>query len=265
MDFATIIGIAGAIGLLVGAILMGHDGHAGDITAFVDPVGAGIVVIGSLLTMLASLPMKGVLKTAQALLKTVFVSSTNHHAIVAEINELAICARREGILSLEQKITPQTDPFLARAVRLVVDGTDRAIVERLLKLSIHAAEERHREAKLGLDAMGKYGPAYGMVGTLIGLVLMLGNLDDPDAIGPGMAVALLGTMYGCIVSSCIFLPLADKLTYYSGREKHLQEMILEGVLAIAEGDNPRVVSQKLDAFLSQSEQSADRSSASEGA
>jgi chemotaxis protein MotA len=263
MDFATIVGVAGAVALLVGAILMGHDGHAGDISAFIDPVGMGIVVGGSVLTLFASMPFSGVVGMLKALARTVKVGNHNHQQLVQEIVELAIVARRDGLLALEQHITADTDPFLARGIRLVVDGTDQEIVQRLMRTQIHAMEERHKEGKMGLDAMGKYGPAYGMVGTLIGLVLMLGNLDDPDAIGPGMAVALLGTMYGCIVSSCIFLPLADKLQMYSHREVHTRELILEGVIAIGAGDNPRIVEQKINSFLSPREQTSLRAPAAE--
>jgi chemotaxis protein MotA len=259
MDFATIVGIVGAIALLAGAILMGHDGHAGDISAFIDPVGMGIVVGGSVLTLFACMPFSGVVEMLRALLRTVMVGGHDHQHLVHQIVELAIVARRDGLLALEQHITPETDPFLARGIRLVVDGTDNEIVRRLLRIQVEAMEERHKEGKMGLDAMGKYGPAYGMVGTLIGLVLMLGNLDDPDAIGPGMAVALLGTMYGCIVSSCIFLPLADKLQMYSHREKHSREMILEGVMSIGAGDNPRIVEQKISSYLSPREQMQIRS------
>ncbi|MFO0948170.1 MAG: motility protein A [Planctomycetota bacterium] len=248
MDIATLIGTIGALALLCGAILMGHDGHAGDISAFIDPVGLGIVIGGSLLTLFASMPMSGVVQTGKAIMKTVLVGHHNHREMVRQIVELAVVARRDGILALESQLGTATDPFLARGIRMVVDGTDMDTVQRLMTIAIHATDERHKHAKLGLDAVGKYGPAYGMVGTLIGLVLMLGNLDDPDAIGPGMAVALLGTMYGCIVSSCIFLPLSDKLTLYSSQETHTQQMVLEGILSIAAGDNWRIVEQKPNFF-----------------
>ncbi|MBX9654512.1 MotA/TolQ/ExbB proton channel family protein [bacterium] len=254
MDIATIIGVVGAFALLCGAILAGHDGHAGDLSAFVDPVGLAIVVGGSLLTLFACMPFKNVIETIRVVMRTVIVKRPHLPTIQKQLIHLAEVARRDGILALENSLPANADRFLAHGIRLVVDGRDSEMVERLLHISIDSLERRHMTGKIALDAVGKYGPAYGMVGTLIGLVLMLGNLDDPDAIGPGMAVALLGTMYGCIVSSCLFLPLADKLALYSHEEVHARHMILEGLLSIQAGDNPSIVSEKLASYLAPREQ-----------
>lgn len=256
MDLATIIGIAGGIGLLCSAILVGHDGHAGDLSAFIDPIGLAMVVGGSMLTLFACMPIRNVFETARVLMRTVIVKPPDLKATMNQLVRFAEIARKDGILALENAMPPDADPFLSKGVRLVVDGTDHEVVERLMEVAIESLEKRHSVGKMAFDAVGKYGPAYGMVATLIGLVLMLGNLDDPDAIGPGMAVALLGTMYGCILSSCIFLPLADKLTYYTHQEVHARRMIVEGLLAIQSGDNPRIVAEKMGAYLSAKDQAA---------
>lgn len=256
MDIATLIGIGGGIGLLCGAILVGHDGHAGDLSAFVDPIGLAMVVGGSVLTLFACMPMRSVLETIRVLLRTVIVKQPNLKATMNQMVRFAEIARKDGILALENAMPADADPFLSKGIRLVVDGTDHEVVERLMEVAIESLEQRHHIGKMAFDAVGKYGPAYGMVATLIGLVLMLGNLEDPDAIGPGMAVALLGTMYGCILSSCVFLPLADKLTFYSHQEVHARRMIVEGLLSIQAGDNPRTVAEKMGAYLSAKEQAA---------
>lgn len=253
MDISTIIGVAGSFLLLIGAILAGHDGHAGDIRAFIDVVGLVIVVGGSFLTVCTCVPLSNVLGLAKVCLKTVFVGNHSHEHVVHQIVDFATIARRDGILALESKMDAHVDPFLATGIRMVVDGSAIENVERALNAEIDSTVARHQEGKMALDAMGMYGPAYGMIATLIGLVLMLGNLDDPDAIGPGMAVALLGTAYGCVVSNVVFLPLGTKLSLYSHREKHSKQMVLEGIRAIQAGDNPRIVEQKLKAFLSPAE------------
>ena len=172
----------------------------------------------------------------------------------ADIDEvfvvLAETARREGILSLEAAIEEGDDPFLSTGVRLAVDGTEPDLIMDILETELQFVEERHKEGQEIIANMGNAAPAFGMIGTLIGLVIMLKNMDDPAAIGPGMAIALLTTMYGAILANIIFGPISAKLKRYSSKEVLAKRMIIEGIMSIQSGDNPRIVEHKLSVFLS---------------
>ena len=163
--------------------------------------------------------------------------------------EFATVARRDGILALENHLDKGINPFVATGIRMAVDGTDPELIEKLMMAEVESLQARHRNGKMLLELFGKYAPAFGMIGTLCGLVAMLANLSDPSAIGPGMAVALLTTLYGAVLSNAVVLPMADKLTYYSRAEVQARMMIVQGVMAIQSGDNPRIVEQKLNVFL----------------
>jgi len=132
---------------------------------------------------------------------------------------------------------------------MAVDGTEGELMEAILRSEMNAIAQRHKTGKSIMETVGRYAPAFGMIGTLMGLIIMLGNMDDPEAIGPGMAVALITTLYGAIVANLFFLPFADKLAFYSKRELEVREVVVRGLLAIQEGDNPRVLEQKLKTLL----------------
>jgi len=142
------------------------------------------------------------------------------------------------------------DDFVVKGIQMAIDGTDPELIEQILTSELDSISDRHNRGKSIFDTMGKYAPAFGMIGTLIGLVIMLQNMDDPSKIGPGMAVALLTTLYGALVANLVCLPLADKLARRSGDELLLKEIVIRGVMSIQSGDNPRVVEQKLKTFLS---------------
>lgn len=169
--------------------------------------------------------------------------------IISSLVSFAEKARREGLLALEDDVEKLDDEFLKKGIQLVVDGTDPELVRRILETEMMFLEERHSNGKKLLDSMGAYAPAFGMIGTLIGLIQMLANLDDPSAIGPGMSVALLTTMYGAMLSNWIFLPLAGKLDLRHNDEAMVKSIMVEGLLSIQAGDNPRIVEEKLKAFL----------------
>lgn len=244
MDFATLIGLFGSITLVLGSIMLG-----GSLTAFVDIPSIGIVLGGGSMTVLTSMPLGPVLGTFKVITKAIFVQLPDPKSLVTQMVEFAVVARRDGILALESKIEPTTHPFVASGIRMAVDGTDPELVEKLMTAEIESLADRHKKGRQVVELFGKYAPAYGMIGTLIGLVQMLGNLSDPSTIGPNMAVALLTTLYGALIANAVCLPLADKLAYYSRQELSACTMILQGVLAIQSGDNPRVVEQKLGVFL----------------
>jgi chemotaxis protein MotA len=162
-------------------------------------------------------------------------------------------ARREGLLALEDELESLNDKFLVNGLQMVIDGLDPELIRDIMETEVTATEQRH---KLGQDvfrAWGALAPAFGMIGTLIGLVQMLANLDDPSAIGPGMAVALITTFYGSVLANLFFIPMAGKLAIRSDAESSLKEAIIEGVLSIQAGTNPRILQEKMKAFVSPQE------------
>ena len=159
--------------------------------------------------------------------------------------------RREGALALQQEIGRLNDAFFSKGLQMLIDGQEPEAIRDFLSMEIQYLQDRHSNGKKILEFMGSAAPAFGMIGTLIGLVQMLRNLNSPDQIGAGMAVALITTFYGAIVANLIFLPLAGKLGLYSKAETTIKEMIIEGICAIAQGDSPTVVREKLQVFVSQ--------------
>ncbi|MGQ9473673.1 MAG: motility protein A, partial [Candidatus Caldatribacteriaceae bacterium] len=169
--------------------------------------------------------------------------------IVGALVSLAEKARKEGLLALEEEAERVQDPFFQRGIQLVVDGTDPQLLKSILETELLFLQERHKEGRGIFEAMASFAPAFGLIGTLIGLVTMLVNLDDPKKVGPGMAVAMLTTLYGAIIANAFCLPVANKLKLRSGEEVLLKEVIIEGILSIQAGDNPRIVEEKLKSFF----------------
>lgn len=163
--------------------------------------------------------------------------------------DLAQKARREGLLALDEEAEELDDYFLRKGLRLVVDGADPETVRQILDIEITFLEERHQSGQRIFDHLGAVAPAFGMVGTVIGLIIMLGNLDNPESIGPAMAVALITTFYGVVLANLIFLPIAGKLRVISDEEVLMREVMIEGILSIQAGENPYIVEQKLESFL----------------
>ncbi|MFH2001068.1 MAG: MotA/TolQ/ExbB proton channel family protein, partial [Planctomycetota bacterium] len=158
--------------------------------------------------------------------------------------------RREGLLALENKLESLEDPFLTKGIRLIIDGFPTETVRDILEIDADQSSARHIMGKSIYDSMGAAAPAFGMIGTLVGLVQMLQNLDDPSKIGGGMAVALITTFYGAVMSNMVFLPLAGKLAQREKEEQLIRQIIIEGVIAIQAGDQPQLVEEKLKSFLS---------------
>ena len=244
MDIASVIGLVGSQVLIVVSIMIG-----GDIMGFIDIPSIIIVIGGGITTLLSSMTMGEFLNFFKVGLKVVFPPSVNLKQIMTQLVEFATVARRDGILALENHLDEKTNKFVATGIRMAVDGTDPELIEKLMLSDIESLQGRHKNGKVFFDLLAKYSPAFGMIGTLIGLVAMLANLSDPSAIGPGMAVALLTTMYGAIIANAVCLPISDKLAFYSRMEVHARMMIVQGVMAIQSGDNPRIVEQKLNVFL----------------
>lgn len=244
MDLASVIGTALAWIMVIWGIASG-----GDPMAFVDVPSLAITIGGALGGTILSSPMERV-KSAGKILKNAFVTEQiDMVGLIQTLVSFAEKARREGLLSLEEDAGQIDDVFMKKAIQLVVDGTDPELVRNILDTEIGLTEDRHKANAEFYSTLGSMGPAFGMIGTLIGLIQMLGNLSDPDALGPGMAVALVTTMYGSMLANMIANPFATKLKVNSGKEILAREMMIEGILAIQAGENPRIVEEKLKIYL----------------
>jgi chemotaxis protein MotA len=242
MDIGSIVGLVVALALIV----LGMGSY---VTAFIDLPSMLIVLGGTMGAILVFFPLENLLGLGGVIRKVFFTPSLSTTALIATIIDFAGRARREGILSL-QNITSETgDEFLVKGINLVVDGIEEQVIEQILSNEIEFIEERHRNGAEMLASMGALAPAFGMIGTLIGLVIMLQNLEDTSAIGPAMAIALITTFYGALLANLVFIPFSGKLKARSQQELLLRRLTLEGVLAIGAGNNPRVVEQKLNAYL----------------
>ncbi|MBI1315040.1 motility protein A [bacterium] len=253
MDKSTVVGMFAAIVLIIGSILIAPGSSLG---AFIDYPSLATVVGGGIAATMIAFPLKTFLLAPKVTLKGVLPNPPSMAPAIKTIVECAEVARREGVLALERKVADIEDPFILMGIQMAVDGSDSELIESVMRTEMQAMASRHKTGKSLLETLGRYAPAFGMIGTLVGLVIMLGNMDDPAAIGPGMAVALLTTLYGALMSNCFALPLADKLNFYSKQEMEIREVIVQGILSIQNGDNPRVVEQKLSTFLSKGEREA---------
>ncbi|MDQ7793174.1 MAG: motility protein A [bacterium] len=248
---ASILGIVSGIGLLAYAI--GADGGLG---AFWNLPSVMITFGGTLAATVINYRMSQILG-ALGVLRNVFWSRHTQPAeVLALMVDYATRARREGLLALDRELPEVRDPFLAKGIQLVVDGTDSELTRSILETDLMALEKRHQSGQGIFEAMGSLSPSFGLVGTLIGLIKMLRTLDDPSTIGPGMSVALLTTFYGALFAFLICIPLAGKLRICHDEEYLVKRMTIEGLLAIQAGNNPRLVDQKLRAHLSPGTQRA---------
>ena len=244
VDIATIIGIVVSFGLMIWAILMG-----GPLSLFIDVPSIAIVFGGTAGVALISFPLADVLGTIAIFKKTVLIREADTNALIAQMMEFATKARKGGILSLQDSIDQVEDQFLVKALQMAVDGQEPADLKTMLQTEIDNIAARHSNGAQILDTMGAIAPAMGMVGTLIGLVQMLQNMSDPAAIGPAMAVALLTTFYGAVLGNVLFLPMAGKLKTRSKTEILQKTVITEGMESILSGENPRIMEQKLHAYI----------------
>lgn len=244
MDLSSTIGIILGIVFVIGGILT-----SGNLSTFWDLPSVIIVLGGTIASTLASYPLKDFLNTGKVIKKAFFYKEESPDEVIAEVIELANVARKEGLLALEEYAENLNDEFLQKGIMLIVDGTDPDLVRNILETELVFLEERHAEGQGIFQAMGTYAPAFGMVGTLIGLINMLKFLDDPSAIGPNMSVALVTTFYGSVLANVVFLPLAQKLKIRSGSETLVKELMVEGLLSIQAGENPRIIEEKLKTFI----------------
>ena len=244
MDLASVVGFALAVIMVVWGMASG-----GDIMAYVD-IPSVLIVIGDTFgaTILAN-PLERS-KNLPKIVKSAFVTEQiDMIGLIQTLVSFAEKARREGLLALEEDAGQLDDEFMRKSIQLVVDGTDPELVKSILDTEIGLLEERHSANKGYFDSLSELAPAFGMIGTLIGLIRMLGNLNDPASLGPGMAVALITTFYGSCIANLMAIPIGKKLSQNSGREVLARELMVEGILSIQAGDNPRIVEEKLKVFL----------------
>jgi chemotaxis protein MotA len=245
MDIATVLGITAGFGLVTWAILGG-----GSAAVFYDFPSILITVGGMVSATFIHFSLGQVLKIFSIIKKTLFFRLPQEHDLVQQMVNYAAINRRDGALALEQHIQGVRDPFIVKAVQMLIDGQNEEAIGRQLGLEIQYLQERHGDGKKILEFMGAAAPAFGMIGTLIGLVQMLRTLDDPSKIGGGMATALITTFYGAFLANLVFLPLAGKLGIRSKKETTIREMVVEGITAIARGEGPTGVREKMQAFVS---------------
>jgi chemotaxis protein MotA len=246
-DLATYIGLFGGVFVLLWGMASGSD-----LSLFLDPPSILITVGGSLASMLINHDL-GQIKN---MFKNMFLAFTSFDLepqdLIELFSELARKARREGLLGLEDDINRLDDPFFAKGIQMMVDAIDPEVIRNILETDIECMVERHEENIGVIKAWAALAPAFGMIGTLIGLIQMLANLDDPSALGPGMAVALITTFYGSLMANFVLIPIAGKLEKRNADEVLIKSLILEGIIGIQSGLNPRILEEKLKAFLPKS-------------
>jgi len=245
MDIATIIGIVSAFSLVIIAVASG-----GGLTWFLDGPSALIVFGGTFGAVLINYPLADVLGVIKVAQNAFFKKEQKARAAIDLLVTMSKVSRKEGMLALQNMTHRLRDPFLVKAVHLIIDGLEPVDVTNILETELDFIEERHRLGAEIFTTMGNYAPAMGMTGTLIGLVQMLMTMNDPSSIGPAMSVALVTTFYGVILAYLLFLPLAGKLKRLSAQELLVKQLIINGILSIQAGDNPRILEQKLHAFIS---------------
>lgn len=249
MDIASIIGLLGSFGLMIFGMVNGK-GFGVITDSFLHGPSALITFGGAIGAMLASNTMKGFISGLKSFTLILKAPKSSEMDTIKSIIDLSNLARREGLLALEESANNLDDDFMKKGIMLIVDGTDPELVRSILEAELVNVDSRH-QANIGFwKGLGAMGPAWGMIGTLIGLINMLKDLSDPDSIGPNMAVALITTLYGSILANWICTPVSSKLTALNDMEIKLKEVMIEGILSIQAGENPRVIEEKLKSFLS---------------
>lgn len=242
MDIATLIGLVGAFALIIVSIVMGSP-----ITAFINAPGLLIVVGGTVMATLVMQRLNVVLGSFKVAMNAFLFKPEPPDALIQEIVDLAMKAKKGGVLSLEKEQV--SNKFLERGIKMAVDGVEPDMILASLKTEMTGLIRRHRTGQKLFKFMGATAPSMGMIGTLIGLVQMLRSLDDPSAIGPAMAVALLTTFYGAVMAFIIFNPIAEKLADRTDLEKQTMEIVMDGVAGIARDSTPRILEDRLRSYL----------------
>lgn len=244
MDLATILGLISGVGLILAAMVVG-----GAPLSFVDVPSMLIVVGGVIAVTFIMFPMRTVTGSIKVAIKAFREDTWNLDAIIDQMVGLSKLARTNGILALEDAEKEIKNPFLKKGIQLAVDGNEEELIRFIMSTDVDFSKERHAVGQNVFKQMGAMGPAFGMIGTLIGLVQMLRTLDDPSSIGPSMAVALLTTLYGSLIANLACIPIANKLEFRCKEERLAKQVVTEGIISIMQGANPKVLKDKLEAFV----------------
>ena len=248
MDFATLIGLLGALALIASAVILGVSPDV-----FINGPSLLIVLGGSVLVVLAKFSFAQFFGAFGAAIRVFKFKLPETRASIEELVEVAQIARKEGVLGIEGREV--SSPFLAQGIQMLVDGQNAETIKQLLNKERLMTLDYNRSGAKVFTALADVGPAMGMIGTLIGLVQMLSNMEDPKSIGPAMAVALLTTLYGAMMATMIASPIADKLSLRMTEEARMQSLYIDALVAIQEGTNPRVIEQLLSSYLTPKERS----------
>ena len=250
MDIASLLGVILGIGMVLFGII--QNGGVPALLNFLDAPSAIITIGGSLSAVLCSNKLSGFIAGIKSFALPFKEKSVDPGETINKIIELSNVSRKEGLLALEEAAGSIDDEFLKKGIMLVVDGTDAELVRGILETDMLSMEERHKKTISFWEFWGEQGPAWGMIGTLIGLILMLKDMNDASTIGPKMAVALVTTLYGSLIANWLCNPTASKLSVNNNNEMMMKEITVEGILSIQAGENPRVIEEKLKSFLSPS-------------
>jgi chemotaxis protein MotA len=245
LDLASVVGLIGGIAVMLVTILI-----SGDLSGYIDPTSILCTFGGTICMTVMAFPVKKLKEGFGALRHVFFYKEMDAENVIKSIIDLANVARKEGLLALEEAAQQLQDGFLQKGVLLIVDGTDPELVRNILETELSFIEDRHKSNQSVYEYMASAGPGFGMLGTLIGLINMLANLSDPSTVGPNMAVAIVTTLYGSLIQNVFCNPVINKLKLRSSQESLMKEVMLEGMLSIQAGENPRIIEEKLKAFMS---------------
>ncbi len=254
MDIMTLVGIALALGSIVGgqALEGGHLGSILQLTAFI------IVMGGTLGAICVQNPLSVVIKGVAALSLALFDPKSNAKQHITQIVELANISRKQGLLALEGKLKDIKDPLFRKGVQMIVDGTDAKVIQGMLEIEVEHEEEEGVTAAKVWEAAGGYAPTVGILGAVLGLIHVMENLSDPSKLGGGIAVAFVATVYGVGAANLFFLPLANKMKLKLKGITAARTMMIEGLVGLAQGENPRMLQEKLESYLPHSERSVEK-------
>lgn len=260
MDLATTIGL----GIAVVGIIGGNIAEGGNPMALINLPGFMIVVLGTIGAVTIANPLSTMIGLPKVILKA-FISGRRHdsaHTVNLFVS-MADKARREGLLALENEVDKIGDDFSRKGVQLMIDGTDPELLRDIMEIEAEAVKHRHEQNYAVLEMAGGIAPTIGVLGAVMGLMSVMANLDEPEHIGPGIATAFVATFYGVFTANVIYLPLAAKLKTYARHEQHALAVVIEGLMSIQAGDNPRIVREKLEGFLTPGERRAEAKQAEE--
>jgi chemotaxis protein MotA len=249
LELGTLVGLILGFVFIVISILITASGGDGGVMDFLHGPSAMIVVGGTICSGLIAVKLKNFTVAFKATAVTFKPPVLDPAAAIDTIVQLANTARKEGVLALEESATNMGDQFLKKGIMLIVDGTDPELVKSIMITELDYTDERHGGVASFFENLAAYAPSWGMMGTMIGLILMLRDLDNPDTLGPMMAIALITTFYGCVLANFLFNPIASKLKDISKEENLFRTVMVEGMLSIQAGENPRIIEEKLKSFL----------------